>query len=32
MRPDLVAKTDIQFPWKGEINLALGNLVVYHNC
>lgn len=31
MRPDLVAKTDIQFPWKGEINLALGKLVVDNN-
>jgi SAM-dependent methyltransferase len=31
MRPDLVAKTDIQFPWKGEINQALGKLVVDHN-
>ncbi len=31
MRPDLVAKADMQFPWKGEINAELGKLVVEHN-
>lgn len=31
MRPDLIAKADIQFPWKGEINLELGKLAVEHN-
>ncbi len=31
MCPDLVARTDIQFPWKGEIHPELAKLVVEHN-